>query len=210
MSIPNTIYEYLIKLPPGDGDFTPIDLDQMASDLHKTRNSLYAHLRTLEQKGRAEWVRHSRPGGGRPEIVGFRNLSAKGNNNVKMPEVAAEAAPVEKPYIVSSRKMVPTPELDKLGEARSAMAAFVQQFPGLIDEARLTASLRIDPSKAEVFANEGLNLLERNAWLEQRYRDAIRRATDAERELGYLRTKNNEQVRTAMRDAGVLVEHGER
>lgn len=205
MSTASKIREYLSSLPQGEEDYTPLDMEAMAQSLGVARQKLSSHMAAMAATGKLEMVHADKapPEGGRPRVIGFRNIifpgkrgpQPKKKNGVEQ----VEARPV--------RKLVQTPELDRVFEARSAMGEFVSQFPGLVDEARANAAIRIDPEKAEQYANEGIAVIERNRWLENRNKELRDRVTELERELGYKRAKNDVQLREALVTAGVT--HGD-
>jgi hypothetical protein len=207
MSTASKIRDYLTSLPPGEDDYVPLDMDKMATSLGVARAKLGSHMSAMVSTGKLEVVHDDKapPGGGRPRIIGFRNLVMPGKRGPKPKSQngAVAEARVERPV----RRTLATPELDRVAEARSAMTNFVSQFPGLIDEARANEAIRIDPEKAEQYANEGIALVERVRWLENRNRELREQVNNLERELGYKKAKNNEQLREALVTAGVA--HGD-
>lgn len=207
MSIASKIRDYLVALPPGEG-YTPFDLDKMAEDMKIPRRRLSSHVSAMVVKGKIEAVRDENR-----HLIGFTKVHTEDRR-------ATNSGPRRKPKASKTnvvirveqperpvRRLVQTPELDRVHEARSAMAEFVKSFPGIVDEARATGSIRIDPEKAQVYAQEGLSLLERNQWLESRNRELRERNAQLERELGYKKAKDNQELRTALVTAGVV--HGD-
>lgn len=209
MSTASKIREYLSSLPQGEEDYTPLDVEAMAQSLGVARQKLSSHMAAMAATGRLEMVHADKapPEGGRPRVIGFRNLIFPNKRGLKPKQQGAKPNGVEQAGARPVRKLVQTPELDRVFEARSTMGEFVSQFPGLVDEARANAAIRIDPEKAEQYANEGIAVIERNRWLENRNKELRDRVTELERELGYKRAKNDVQLREALVTAGVT--HGD-
>ncbi len=229
MSIAGKIRAYLAdemkKGQPNDEGWYPLDMDKMAKDLGLPRPKLGSHVSAIASKGSLKLIKDKNAEGmrGNPaqgHIVGFSDFDAIDHRLAGTPPVPkertlmgsiraavakAEAPPEPRP----SRRLVPTPNLDRIWEAQSAMAKFVEQFPGLVDEARARASIQIDPNRVEDYANEGMSLLSRNAYLEERNRELGERVRTLERELGFKRAKSDQQLQGALRDSGVLVAHGD-
>lgn len=217
MSRSQQMFDYMSKLQPeGGADFIALDPGKMAQELKINREDTVKLLSAWNSTGRIELVKDNQHGRTSP-IIGFRNLVPAGHKRTKpRPErpseramrlVAKDEGRIHEDGSVAPpkpRRLVQTPELDRLHEASSAMDQFVSQFPGVVDEARARQAIRIDPDKAEAYATEGLALLARNEKLEARMREVSRRNQELERELGYKRTKENTQLREALTTAGVV------
>lgn len=206
MSVSQKIREYIAKQPqPDDLDYVPIDLNKVAEAVGSSRTKVSSHMAAMASVGRLETV-HGQPPptGGRPPIVGYRNLNMEGKKPAKK-QITSIAPAVAEPKPV--RKLVQTPELDRVSAARSAMAEFVKQFGGMVDEARAAEAISIDPTKADAYVEEGLSLIQRNAYLEQRNRELHERVTQLDRELGFLRLSKNSELREGLKTAGVT--HGD-
>lgn len=206
MSKSSQIMEYLDNLP-AEGDWVPLDLDAATQKLSMTRPKLVSWLSAFQSQGKIELVKDGEQRTAR--VMGFRNLNWKAKRprkrkEVTKPALAEVAALTKESQPQPIRRLVQTPELDRLFSARSAMSEFVSHFPGLVDEARAQAAIHVDPEKAEVYANEGMSLIERNQRLEVRNRELSARVTELERELGYKRLANNKQLREGLVSAGVV------
>lgn len=204
MSQASKIRDYLAKLPTTNEDgFIPLDIDKMASDLNTTRKRLLPMMSNLVSRGLWDWEKNDE---GR--IIGFKNLRPlKDLRRREAKQEAARAGTVKEAIADMTRRIVSTPEIDRLSEAKSAMQRFVEQFPGVVDEAKAAAALHIDPEKAEAYANEGMALLARNRHLERRNSELVRRVRELERENGYLKQKNDEKLREGLVNAGVVHAH---
>lgn len=197
MSTSSRITEYLSALPPGEGDYVPLDITKMATDLGMDRNRVASHLSSMVSAGRLVWHKdESSP----PRILGFSDLVVAGGNGRRKAKAQANTPDAPKPV----RRLVTTPELDKISEAKSAMSEFVRQFPGLVDEARIEGAIQYDAEKAPIYATEGVALLERNRWLETRNRELSERVRTLERENGYLKIKQDAKLREGLVSAGVV------
>lgn len=199
------MFDYMRQLQPGEnGDFIPLDPTKMAQELKMDRTKMVKQLSTWNSTGRVELVKDGEHGK-TSKIIGFRGLAGPGKPGPKVvkgaPKVAVAA---EKPEPRPVRRLVQTPELDRIMSARSAMQQFVAQFPGLVDEARARQAITIDSDKTEAYVDEGLSIMERNVWLEDRNRQLRERVTELERELGYRRTANDKELRKALETAGVV------
>ena len=205
MSRSQQMFDYMSQLQPGAEDYVPLDPTRMAEDLKMDRVKMVSQLSTWNSIGRVELVKDGSHGR-TSKIIGFRNLRGPGKPGPKakkagQPKVVAEERQPEPRPI---RRLVQTPELDRIMSARSAMEEFVSQFPGIVDEARAKQAITIDPEKAEAYVNEGLNILQRNERLEAHNRELRARVNELERELGYKRTANNKELRQALVTAGVI------
>lgn len=201
MSQAQKIREFLAKQPTKeDLDYIPIDLNEVANAVGSTRAKVASHIAAMANIGRLEAVHGTPPPtGGRPPIVGFRNLDMKGKaksgSRPRLVPVPSGPRP--------TRRLVQTPELDLLLEARTAMQNFVAQFEGMVDEARAREAIRVDPAKAEAYVNEGLSVIERNMYLEQSNRELRDRVNSLERELGYKKLQRDKTLREALVNSGV-------
>lgn len=213
MSQAQKIRDYIAKRQPNEDGFIPLDLDEMGKALGSTRAKVGSHLAAMAAVGKLTVVHaeKSPPGGGRKPVIGIRPIalgdrrSPKNRKPQHAKQTPSVAAAQPEPRVI--RRFVQTPELDRVAEARDAMSEFVRQFPGMVDEARATEAIRIDESKAEVYVNEGLSLIQRNVYLEQQNRDLRDRNRELERELGYKRLANNKELRAGLASAGVT--HGD-
>lgn len=198
MSQVQKIRDYLSTLKPvADLDYIPVDYGDVAKVVNSTRDKVSSHMGAMAHAGKIELVHgEAGPQGGRPRVIGFRNMVTS-NPKPKLVKTDKAAAP---PVI---RRLVQTPELDRIVEARQAMAEFARQFPGLVDEARAAEAIRIDESKIGTYLDEGLTLIERNRALEQSNRELRARVSELERELGYKRMRTDSQLREALSTAGV-------
>lgn len=201
MSTSSRITEYLSALPPGESDYVPLDITKMAKDLGMDRNRVASHLSSMVSAGRLVWHKdQSSP----PRILGFSDLVVDSGNGRKKAKAQAQQASHNPDGPKPVRRLVTTPELDKISEAKSAMSEFVRQFPGLVDEARIEGAIKYDAEKAPVYASEGVALLERNRWLETRNRELAERVRTLERENGYLKIKQDAKLREGLVSAGVV------
>ena len=195
VSTASKITNYLSGLKPGE-DYVPLDLDQAAKDLGIPRARLGSHVSAMGSKGRLEFVKDDKS-----RIIGFKNLITTDRRKQRATRKSNGSAPVEEPR--PTRRLVQTPELDRVYEARSAMFAFVEQFAGMVDQERAEAALRLDPDKVDAYVREGMSLIDRNRWLENRNRELRDELASATRELGFLKAKKDESLRTALVSAGV-------
>lgn len=182
-------------------DYVPLDLSEMAKQLNSTRDRLVSNMSSMVHHGRFEWAKDDEG-----KIIGYRNLiiGDRRKRAVRMALAKQNGQPpvqtAPQPVV---RKVVQTPELDRVFQARSAMHSFVDQFPGLVDRARMEQSMQFDPDKLDEYVNEGISLIERNRWLEKRNADLSAQLNEAVRERDYLRTKNDSRLKEGLVSAGV-------
>lgn len=221
MSKASEIIKYMQSLPANEEGWVPLDQQKMADAIGMPVGRLRNHMSAMAANKRWEWVKQRSEEHGRDLVVGFTNLNPpskffdNADGRMGRPRKQSEQKPKKaktngaapEPAVPQPERRilraVPTPELERIYGARSAMARFVADFPGIVDEARAQAAVRIDEAKAEAYAHEGMALLERNAWLEDRYRVTRAELAEARRELEYLRLKGNKQLQEGLASAGV-------
>lgn len=222
---------------PNDLDYTPFTYEEIAKRLNDrnvpaTVASVRNNMGAMEAKGWFSFVKGDvNPKTGRPANVGFTGLRDakpkavvgrtpwnKGKKGYSMPRrngsdgsakptIVAEAEQIVSQHEDGDQRSV-APELERLAEARTAMRRFVDAFPGVVDAARAEAAIKVDPEKAEVYAREGLAVLDRLRWYEEHYRETKAQLRQTQRELTYLRdVKHNPQIKQALASAGVT--HGD-
>lgn len=201
MSRAQQIRDYLNRLPRNQEDtYVPLDFDDMVRSIGVGRDTLVKQMSGFVHLGKLEWVKDD---SGR--VIGFNNLNFDKKRRVAQPQ--AMRAPGGQVEPRPLRRIVPTPELDRVYAVRSAMNAFVEQFAGMVDEARLREAMKVDTDKASEYVAEGVSLMERNRFLEERNRELNHRVEELERENGYLKKRNNNELRGALQAVGVT--HGE-
>lgn len=180
-------------------DYVPLDLNEMAKQLNSTRERLVSNMSSMVHSGRFDWAKDDEG-----KIIGYRNLIVgdrrKRAVRLSLAKTNGNPQPAPQPIV---RKVVQTPELDRVFQARSAMHEFVDQFPGLVDRARLEQSMQYDPDKLDAYVGEGISLIERNRWLEKRNAELSSQLNEAVRERDYLRTKNDSRLQEGLASAGV-------
>lgn len=207
MSLAARIFDYMGKIEPNDDGWCPLDLGSMADVLGMPIKALRNHMSAAASKGRWVWVKDDNN-----RVIGFKDfappkrthggLSVIPRSKKKKKNGAAVAE--TKPAAQMRRRLIEAPHLERIAEARSAMAEFVRQFPGVINEQRAGAAIEYDTENAEQYIEEGLSLLERARWLEERNAELAAENAQLKRENDYFRKKEDPKFKEALATAGVV------